>query len=55
MEKRKRDDKESALRVDGIEIPNKRIKKEISRHSRPILSTPWPGQRYISGKFQNIP
>jgi hypothetical protein len=53
MEKRKQDDKESALRVDGIEIPNKRIKKEISRHSRPILST--PGESYISGKFGNIP
>ncbi|KAF8247193.1 hypothetical protein K440DRAFT_479801, partial [Wilcoxina mikolae CBS 423.85] len=32
MEKRKRNDKDSVLRVDGIEIPNKRVKKEISRH-----------------------
>ncbi|KAF8245698.1 hypothetical protein K440DRAFT_686657, partial [Wilcoxina mikolae CBS 423.85] len=53
MEKRKRDDKESVLWVDGIEIANKRVKKEISRHSRPLLQS--AGQRYTSAPSPKTP
>ena len=35
MEKRKREGKENALYVDGLKVPAKRIKKEISRYHRP--------------------
>lgn len=52
IEKRKRNDKGSVLQVDGIAIPNKRVKKEISRHSRPFLPT--PGQCYTAGNLQFI-
>lgn len=32
MEKRKREGKENELFVEGFRVPDKRIKKEISRH-----------------------
>jgi hypothetical protein len=53
IQKRKLDDKESELYVNGIKIPNKRVKKETSRHSRLVLSASQPD--FNSGNIQYTP
>lgn len=53
IQKRKLDVKESILYADGIEVPAKRVKKETSRHVRPMISA--SAKDYVSGSINSIP
>ena len=50
MEKRKRDGKESNLYIDGVLVPQKKLRKEVSRHNFPTIQ-----ERYGQGTiFLNV-